>query len=394
MQNRNIRLFYWLEFILSFSGGIILPVYVCYFRLYDITLFQVALLAVVFEASIIVFEFPTGKFADKFGRKLSTSIGFLFFAVSAVIFFSFRSFYGFLVAEIVFGLAETFISGALEALTVDSLKVENGHRQLAKLFANRTVFRTSALLAGMIIGGFLAQYYLNNLFLPVALIALTGFVLSLFLYEPKIDSVDSLNNKSADTKPNLATLVFSNKKILALFAVGLLANFAYEPVDQFWQVLFSEIKQIPLFSFGLITGSGLAIVAVTAKFTEKLYDRLILYLFSCFILMSLSLYIVNASGLYPAIAGIVVYFVIKELISPVISTHLNKQFNSANRAIYLSSFNLTCSIGEVSAGLIAGFLAETYGVKFIFYFAAISALLVPLIYFVIARMSGSERCKT
>lgn len=384
MKNHNIRLFYWLEFILSFLGGIILPVYVVYFRLYEITLFQVALLAVVFEASIIVFELPTGKFADRFGRKLSTSIGFVLLAVSAVIFFSFKSFYGFLAAEIVFGLAETFISGALEALTVESIDSEKRQSLLSKLFANRTVFRTSALLTGMIIGGVIAQYYLYLLFYPVALIALIGIVLSFFLSEPKSVSTNHQNSESENQKPNLRKIIFSNKKILALFAVGLFANFAYEPVDQFWQVLFSEIKNVPLLSFGFLTGSGLAIVAIFARFTEKLYDRLFLYITSCFILMSLALYIVVALDLYPALAGIVIYFVLKELINPVISTHLNKQFNSTNRATYLSAFNLTCSIGEVTAGLMAGFLAESYGVRFIFYFAAVSSILVPLIYFIIS----------
>jgi len=38
--------------------------------------------------------------------------------VSALIFWKFRSLPGFLAAEIIFGIAETFISGALEALAV------------------------------------------------------------------------------------------------------------------------------------------------------------------------------------------------------------------------------------------------------------------------------------
>ncbi len=346
-------------------------------------------MAVVFEATIIIFELPTGKFADHFGRKLSTSIGFFLLAVSAVIFFSIRSFYGFLIAEIVFGLAETFISGALEALTVDSIDSEKRQSLLSRLFANRTIFRTSALLTGMIIGGVIAQYYLYILFYPVAAIAFCGMVLSFFLIESKKNLENDVKIETGKLKPNLRKIIFSNYKILALFAVGLLANFAFEPVDQFWQVLFSEIKHLPLLSFGFMTGAGLAIVAILARFTEKLYDRLFLYISGCFILMSLALYTTIAFGLYPAVAGIIVYFVMKELIHPVISTHLNRQFNSTNRATYLSTFNLACSIGEVSAGLIAGFLAQNFGVRFIFYFAAVSSMLVPLIYFVISRSRPS-----
>ena len=384
MQNRNIKLFYLLEAILSLSGGIILPVYVCYFRFFDITLFQVALLAVVFEATIILFEFPTGLFADKFGRKFSTSIGFFLMAVAGSIFFSFRTFYGFLAAEIIFGIAETFISGALEALTVDSIDRENGQRPLAKLFANRTVFKTSALLTGMLFGGLLAEYYLPYLFYPMVLLSVTGLTFTFLLLEAKTEkSSQSALNESKKPDNRLWKVIFSNRAILALFAVGLMANFAFEPADQFWQVMFSEQKQLPLISFGFLTAAGLVVVAAVAKFTEKLYKYLTIYITGCFILAGLSLYIVATLTVYPAVAGIVVYFIVKELIRPAISTHLNQQFNLDNRAIYLSTYNLTCSVGEVAAGLVAGWLASGYGLNFIFYFAAATALLVPLIYLVI-----------
>lgn len=373
-------MFYLLEAILSLSGGIILPVYVCYFRLFEITLFQVALLAVVFEATIILFELPTGLFADKFGRKFSTSIGFFLMALAGIIFFSIRTFCGFLVAEIIFGIAETFISGALEALTVDSIDPVNGQRPLAKLFANRTVFKTSALLTGMLLGGLLAEYYLPYLFYPMAILSVIGLIFTFFLLEIKGDESLKAPDKTDEQKNRVGNIIFSNRAILALFAVGLTANFAFEPADQFWQVMFSEQKQLPLVSFGILTSAGLIVVVAVAKLTEKLYKYLTLYIAGCFILAGLSLYMVAALSVYPAVAGIVVYFIVKELIRPAISTHLNQQFNLVNRATFLSTYNLTCSIGEVVAGLVAGWLASGYGLNFIFYFAAGTAILVPFIY--------------
>ncbi len=363
--------------------------YVCYFRLYNITLFQVALLAVVFEATIILFELPTGILADKYGRKLSTSIGFCLLAVSGIIFFSMKSFFGFLVAEIVFGLAETFISGALEALTVDSLAPEKRDLLLPRLFANRTVYKTVALLVGMIFAGVLGQFFLKILFLPVIFVALIGFVLTLFLIDSRNYGSNNINSEIKADKPSLPKIIFSNRAILALFGVGLLANFAYEPADQFWQVLFSEDRQVPLFYFGLITGGGFIIVAAMAKFTEKLYKHLAQYIISGFLLTGLALYIVAEFGLYPAIAGIIIYFILKELIRPAISTHLNILFNSENRATYLSGFNLTCSIGEVAAGLTAGVLVAEFGLEFIFYFAAAAAILVPIVFLLIYSKAGS-----
>ena len=120
-MTRNIKVFLLAETVLAACGGFILPIYVLYFRYFCITLFQVALLAAVFEASVLVFEIPTGLFADRYGRKLSVGIGFFLFAVSGLVFLLYRNFTGFLMAEVLFGLAEAFISGAGEALAVDSI---------------------------------------------------------------------------------------------------------------------------------------------------------------------------------------------------------------------------------------------------------------------------------
>jgi len=396
---RNIRFYYLLESILSLTGGIILPVYVVYFRFFEITLFQVAVLAAVFEATIIIFEVPTGAIADKYGRKLSTIIGFLLYALSGVIFFRFTNFAGFVIAEIIFGIAETFISGAMEALAVDSLDKSSRDKSLPRLFANRTIYKTSFLLIGMLSGGYLAGSYLTSLFVPFIVIVLIGFVLTLFLEENCRSEYPSDfrhdNMSEALGTPSLRAFrptgtfirLLKNKPIvMALFAVGLLANFAYEPADQYWQVLFSEIKNIDSSNFGIITAAGLILVVFTARFTEKLYNKLTLYLSGCFILMALSLYITAELTIYPAIAGFVVYFALKELVRPAISTHLNRAIASERRATYLSAYNMACSVGEVIAGITAGFLAAKYGVMFIFYFSAIAAMLVIVVYIMLSKL--------
>ena len=112
-------------------------------------------------------------------------------------------------------------------------------------------FKTSALLLGMIIGGFLAEITLRHLFLPVIGVAAGGLILSFFLVELKATTVPK-DGKPSQNKHSTARYIFMNKGILALFAVGLAANFAFEPADQFWQVLFAEAKSVPLFSFGLM----------------------------------------------------------------------------------------------------------------------------------------------
>jgi len=379
VNGRNIRLFYTLEAILSLIGGMILPVFVIYFRNYGVTLLQVALLAAVFEATIIIFEVPTGIFADRFGRKLSTSIGFFLLALSAVIFVTYRSFTGFLAAEIIFGVSETFISGALEALAADSLpSEENRQSALSRLFSNRTIFKTTAVLTGMISGSLLAGYDLRLLFVPISIIAALGWVVTLFLIEPPVMPAErSIKRASAFS---LFRLTIGKGIIPVLFTVGLLSNFIYEPVDQFWQVLFSESKHINISYLGLITAAGSILVMILARFSERLYSRFTFYLCSGLFLIAISLFMTVKFSICPAIAGIIVYFAVKELIQPAISTQLNLHFDGRNRATFLSGFNLICSIGEVIAGILAGVLASHFGVGFLFYSSAIAAVVLAFSY--------------
>ena len=378
MTGRNVKLFYFLESGLSLMGGIILPVYVLYFRHFDITLFQVALLAAVFEATIIVFEIPTGRFADRYGRRLSTIIGFGLYAVSALIFLKFRSLPGFLAAEIIFGIAETFISGALEALAVDSFPENERNECLPRLFSNRTTFKTAALLIGMLFGGWLAGKNLPMLFIPVLGVAILCLLAALFLIGKRPDRTGQTAGGKSSRVP--FKTVFSGGMVTALFAVGLLSNFVYEPVDQFWQVLFSEVKTLGASYFGIITAAGMVLVVIFAGFSKRLYKWPGFYFSGAFILIGFSLFAASNLSIYPAAAGIIVYFALKELIRPLISTHLNRHFESANRATMLSAYNMVCSIGEVIAGVMAGILAQKYGILFVFKFSIFGVLAVIMTY--------------
>ncbi|MFH2035056.1 MAG: MFS transporter [Candidatus Zixiibacteriota bacterium] len=379
MVRRNAALFYFLEGLLALAGGIILPLYIVYFRLWDITLFEIAVLAVVFEGTIILFELPTGIFADKFGRKYSVVIGYVLFTLSGVIFFYFRSFIGFLIAEILFGIAETFVSGALEALVVDSI---NDKKKEAGLFANRSMARTSGMLIGMVSVGFWAGEYIEYLFVPVVLIGIVMVMAGLFLVEYKSDEANE-----GEVKPKRSTgeIIFGNRIVLALFAVGLMANFVYEGPDQYWQVLFEEIKKFDPAIFGYLTAGGLLIVTLTVRFTKKYYQNLTLYLWTIFVITGAALFGAVYISSIPAVIGIIVYFAAKEFIRPAISTHLNNNLESKSRATGLSAYNLTCSIGEVTAGLTAGVIASELGIAVVFYISVAIAVMVPVVYRVVKR---------
>lgn len=93
-------------------------------------LFEIAVLASIFEGSILLFEIPTGAFADIFGRKKSVISSHLFQSLAGLIFILSPSFWLFAIAEATQGFGETLKTGALEAWMVDNLQaVGEGDKQ-------------------------------------------------------------------------------------------------------------------------------------------------------------------------------------------------------------------------------------------------------------------------
>ena len=227
-MTRNIRVFLLGEAILAAFGGFILPVYVLYFRYYQVTLFEVALSAAVFEASVLIAQIPTGLFADRYGRKLSVIIGFGLYLASGALFIGWRCFEGFIAAEILFGIAEAFISGAGEALAVDSIPEKNRSDGLRSLFARRSRIRIVVISLFMVAAGYLFTINMSVTFYPVLLGGAAGMIVS-FFYVANPQSRAS-EEKIGFIEP-LKLMVSRIKRapvLKAVFVLGLAANFAFE----------------------------------------------------------------------------------------------------------------------------------------------------------------------
>jgi DHA3 family tetracycline resistance protein-like MFS transporter len=234
----KIRVYSIVRLLTSFAFGSILPVYVLYFRHYQINLFQIGLLASIFEASILIFEIPTGLVADIYGRKLSVILSAFVSLISGIFFVFFPYLFGFIVAEILNGLGETLRSGALEAWLVDSLKHEDKEEKVKYAFAQGTKYRTLGNLSGLILGGYLASLNMKLVWIPFALIF---FILSIFLIlnmkeEYKIERTipDKIFSEISETIKKSLVVIKSQKMILALLLLVLVSGFSFETISQYW----------------------------------------------------------------------------------------------------------------------------------------------------------------
>jgi MFS family permease len=128
VTERNIRAFLW--FRVLFNSRFYYPIYTILFLDFGLTLEQFASLNLIWAASIVLFEVPSGALADKLGRRQLVVFSAFLMIVEMLILCLMPinagalTFSLFLVNRIISGLAEACCSGADEALVYDTLPAD------------------------------------------------------------------------------------------------------------------------------------------------------------------------------------------------------------------------------------------------------------------------------
>ena len=138
--------------------------------LYEVTVagldpLQLVLVGTTLEASVFVFEVPTGIVADVYSRRSSIIIGYLLMGVGFLIEGFFPMFAPILLAQFVWGLGYTFTSGATEAWITDEI----GEAPANRLFLRAMQVGLFASLVGM---GLAALFGTRDVALPIRIGAL------------------------------------------------------------------------------------------------------------------------------------------------------------------------------------------------------------------------------
>jgi len=102
------KIFYLSSFISSLYNGIIGSLFVVYLLAINFNPAQIGITLAAQRISIIVFEIPTGIFADRYGRKKSVLISFFLFSILFLIWFFAKNFYLLILISMMGGLAYTF----------------------------------------------------------------------------------------------------------------------------------------------------------------------------------------------------------------------------------------------------------------------------------------------
>ncbi len=168
---------------------LVMPIVVLFYNYNGLGMEQVFILQAIYSLSIVVWEIPSGYFADVWGRKNTIVAGaILGFAGYATYSISY-SFTGFLLAEIILGIGQSLISGADSALLYDSLIDEGKEKDYVKLEGRLISIGNFAEATAGVIGGLLAAWSLRYPYYGQTLFALIGIPAAITLVEPRVSRV-------------------------------------------------------------------------------------------------------------------------------------------------------------------------------------------------------------
>lgn len=355
----------WKLFVIK--GGlwfmIIMPIIVLFFQDNGLNMTQIMSLQACYSASLALTEIPSGYAADLLGRKKTLILGCVLAFLGFTLFSISYTFLGFLVAEVLLGVGNSFISGADTALMYDSLLEVKAEKKFLK-YEGRSISigNFSEAFAG-IIGGSLAA--ISFRYPAYAQVIISFFILpfAFSLREPKIQQ----NRIQRSWKSILEVLDFSLRTskvlrthILYSSGIGMGTLMMAWLAQPFLKELGVEMKH-----YGILWALLNVVVGLVAYQAHRIENRfselqsLFLVGFICvfgYLFMSFN---INGMGF----GVLLIFYANRGYATPLLRNHINKHTPSNVRATVMSIRSL---IIRMSFALIApciGWVADQWGLE-------------------------------
>ncbi len=367
-MRKSTQLIYFLRF---FGIGLILPVLSLILLSRGATIQTISLIIGFYSVTVIAAEFPSGVFADLYGRKIAFLLSCGLSLVSYCVFLFARSGVLLLLGMLANGLSRAFSSGSLEALIID----QAGEQQvpMERVTARLTILDSAGIASGSLAGGFLAQIgsrFSANLAVNVLLSALLVLLTARFVHESPRKAHDRArsSHRMLFVSQVKDSLQFAKQAGIVRILLGLclLMGFALNAVEIYWQPALAAFQSQPSqnWLFGAVSFAGFACVMFGSWLSERLLrtrsDSALPLLLLLKGALGLGLiYFCFAASQYSLIGTYLLLYLLIGGSGVVENTLLNQRAPASHRASILSLFSLLLQLGGVMASLL-GYLISRF----------------------------------
>jgi DHA3 family tetracycline resistance protein-like MFS transporter len=370
-------LYYALELLLSTPTWVVMSIYLV--AELDLSPLQLVLMGTAMEATVFLFEVPTGVVADTYSRRLSLVVGFVGMGLAWLLVGVVSSAAAIIALWAAWGISYTFTSGAYQAWITD----EVGADRIGPVFLRGARFAYVGALAGLV--GFVA---LGTVSLRAAVIVSGAITLACgvacaflmpetgFRRRPREERAGAV----AELRKTALTggrFVRAQPLLLMVIGIALVGGMSSEAFDRLKEAHFIRDIGLPAIgSFDAVVWFG-AFSAVAMVFgflaigpLQRRFERVgtagiakLLFGFTAVVAAGQLLFALTGTPAV-AIVGLLAALLARGLLYPLWDTWVNQQItDSSVRATVISITGQADAIGQSAGGPVLGAIGNVWGIR-------------------------------
>lgn len=365
--------------------------FVIYFNNLGLSITQIGILLAMVPLFSLIFEIPTGAFADIYGRKASVILSLFLSVIGFGSLFFFTNFYTIAVIFAGIGIATTFSSGAKEAWVVDLIKPKS-----KEIFAAYNAKIQAFMAIGLILSGVVGAVLVNLFGLAViwpatAFSYLISLIFLLFAHEERIHKEIHLIHTFKELLPQAKksfTFCWRKSTLFKILLSNMIILFALN-FGSFvsWTPFLTQLE-LPNHYFGYLwslTAIAMLVAAIASHVFLKPGKERIFILGSIILSIILAFIVIFINNLALAIFILCAQFFFIDFMRPATRVYFHSFIPSQLRATIGSIEGMLLSLQGIICLPIVGFLVDTIGAKYTIFMTAILLLPALFLYFSIKK---------
>lgn len=367
---------------------------------------ELILVGTILESACFIFEIPTGIVADVYSRKLSIIIGTVLIGIGFILEGSISSFIFVLLAQIIWGLGCTFVSGAVEAWIAE----EDKTKDLDKIYIKGAQLGQIGTVTGIILSTIIGNFSIR---MPIIISGCLFMIFALFLafYMPennfKPSAPEDLNTfkKMGYTVKSSFKFIKSKLIIMILLSVTLFYGLSSEGYDRLSNAHFLQDTTLPSLGnlqpitwFGIFSIVGMILSAIVMQVmarksekSKKLQSGKILLITNIFYILSMLAFALTGNFII-MLSAYLLTNMFRTINDPIFNAWLNNNIDDNARATILSINGQINALGQILGGPFIGIIATRISVSI--GIACTSLLIAPvLVLFIISIIMDRKYAK-
>lgn len=239
---RNILCYYFSVFFITLAQALPHSILTVLLLSKGVSIADIAMIQAMFSLAILLFEIPSGVWADLYSKKTLYILSNGFLILSFIIIFYYDEFYLLCLAWFVYGFSAALSSGTLDTQVINDikhLKEKSSEGFINKFLKYSSQINIASLLIGSLLGSYLyfkiglGIYILGSAFVICSLICISFF---------KEEKKGAFKEKKL-IKKHLYESVLElkeNKALRFLFVFSIISQIFFQSHYQLWQAFFLE----------------------------------------------------------------------------------------------------------------------------------------------------------